>query len=125
MDVHLLPSEPGHPPRNSVDEGLGWLAVPVCETVMRSLVAVLGELLETDPTTPKEAAVEKVLEEAETMIVVSLFILVFIFRDPTTPPTEPPMAAANKTNTSNSKSQNVVRLSPHILLINFGSSYTS
>jgi hypothetical protein len=89
---------------------------------MRSLVAVLGELLEADPRTPKEAAVGEVLEEAETVIVSTL---VFIFRDPTTPPTVPPMVAANKTNTNNTKSQNVVRLSPHILLIDFGSSYTS
>lgn len=70
-DVHLLPLEPGHAPRNTLDEALGWLALPVCVNTVCWVVGVF--VLEAGWRALREAAVEGELEETETVVVATLY----------------------------------------------------
>lgn len=71
-DVHWLPLDPGQPPRRAFEEGLGWLAVPVCVAVIRWVVAVL--VPEAGWRMVGGAVVEGELSETEIVVVVTLFI---------------------------------------------------
>jgi hypothetical protein len=73
-DVHWLPLEPGHPPRNALDEALGWLALPVCVNTVCWVVGVF--VLDTGWRALREVAVEGdvegELEETKTVVVATL-----------------------------------------------------